>query len=207
MKPGLAKVIDKLHISWYFGSPEIDLHIAENACCVDPTVTWWSKRVGWLSTSQSSHRGTSDYGGENTVELNTGVAWARLPITGIHTPVAPKSKQHWLPAPFHNSRWVDHCEVCHGCIEAILILNPADVQEAYSHIASCYHSVQCHVRTPGQRDVSLGQKEHYVEGRLVLHCEVRSTEAVEILFRSDSEVGQASHFSRNSWTFSEVAIV
>jgi len=35
MKAGLAKIIEKVRISWYFESPEIDLHIAENACCID----------------------------------------------------------------------------------------------------------------------------------------------------------------------------
>jgi len=45
MKPGLAKIIEKVLISWYFGSPEIDLHIAENAYCIDYADTWSSKRV------------------------------------------------------------------------------------------------------------------------------------------------------------------
>jgi len=31
MKPGLAKIIEKVRISGYFESPEADLHIAENA--------------------------------------------------------------------------------------------------------------------------------------------------------------------------------
>ena len=45
MRPGLAKIIEKLHISWYFESPETDLHIAENACCIDYADTWSLKRV------------------------------------------------------------------------------------------------------------------------------------------------------------------
>jgi len=45
MKPGLAKIIEKVHISSYFGSPEIDLPIAENACCDYYADTWSSKRV------------------------------------------------------------------------------------------------------------------------------------------------------------------
>jgi len=114
IKPGLAKIIEKVCISWYFGSPEIDLHIAENACCIDYADSWSLKRVHWLSKSQSSHRGTTDYGCEDTLELDTGVARACLPITGIHMWVALKSKIQWLPATFHNSRWVDHCEVCRG---------------------------------------------------------------------------------------------
>jgi len=90
-EPGLAKIIEKVCISWYFGSPEIDLHIAENACCIDYADTWSSKRVYCLSKGQSSHHSTTEYGYEDTLELNIGVAGARLPITGIHTRVAPKS--------------------------------------------------------------------------------------------------------------------
>jgi len=35
IKPGLAKIIQKVRISWYFESPEIDLHCADNACGID----------------------------------------------------------------------------------------------------------------------------------------------------------------------------
>jgi len=35
MRSGLAKKIEKVHISSYFERPETDLHIAENACCID----------------------------------------------------------------------------------------------------------------------------------------------------------------------------
>ena len=35
MKPGLAKIIEKVHISRYFDSAETDIHIAENACCTE----------------------------------------------------------------------------------------------------------------------------------------------------------------------------
>jgi len=34
MRPGLAKIIEKVRISTNFDSPETDLHIAENACCI-----------------------------------------------------------------------------------------------------------------------------------------------------------------------------
>jgi len=40
MNPGLAKVIEKVRISWYFESPEIDLHIAENAFGINYADTW-----------------------------------------------------------------------------------------------------------------------------------------------------------------------
>jgi len=45
MRPGLAKIIEKVCISRYFHSAETDLHIAEDACCIDSTDTWSSKRV------------------------------------------------------------------------------------------------------------------------------------------------------------------
>jgi len=154
MRPGLAKIIDKLHISWYFESPETDLHKAENACCIDSADTWLSKRVHWLSKSQIPHCSTSDYGCDDKLELYTGVTRAGLPITGIHTWIASKSKIHRIPATVHNSRWMDDCEVCHRSFEAIQILDPLDVEEAYSHIASCHQSVQWHVWSHGWRDAS-----------------------------------------------------
>jgi len=43
MRPGLAKIIEKVCISQYFESPEADLHIAENACCIRYTNTWSPK--------------------------------------------------------------------------------------------------------------------------------------------------------------------
>jgi len=85
MKPGLAKIMEKVCISWYFERPEIDLHIAKNACCIDYADTWSSKWVCWLSNSHRSHCGTTDYGCEDTVGLENGAAQASLPITGIHT--------------------------------------------------------------------------------------------------------------------------
>jgi len=43
MKPALAKLIEKVRISTYFESAEIDLHIAENDCCINYADTWSSK--------------------------------------------------------------------------------------------------------------------------------------------------------------------
>jgi len=45
MRPGLAKIIEKVRTSRYFESPETDLHITENACCIDYANTWLSKLV------------------------------------------------------------------------------------------------------------------------------------------------------------------
>jgi hypothetical protein len=45
MKPGLAKIIEKVRISTYCESAETDLHIAENACCSNYADTWTLKQV------------------------------------------------------------------------------------------------------------------------------------------------------------------
>ena len=43
MRPGVAKIIEKVHISSNFEQPETDLHIAANADCIDDADTWASK--------------------------------------------------------------------------------------------------------------------------------------------------------------------
>ena len=135
MRPGLAKIIEKVRISWDFESPETDLHIAENACSINCADNWSPKRVHWLSESEGPHCSTSDYGHEDTLQHYSGVARMYLPVTGIYTPVASKSKIRRIPATIHISGWMDDCQECHGSIEAISILDPLDVNEAYSHIA------------------------------------------------------------------------
>jgi len=156
IRPGLAKIIEKVRISWYFESSEADLHIAENAFCINYADTWSPKRVHWLSKSQSPHCSTSHYGCKDSLELYFGVPRARLPLTGIHPRVASKPKIHWIPATIHNSGWMDDCPVLHGSVEAISILDPLDVEEAYIYIASRYHSIQRHVRSHGWRVASFG---------------------------------------------------
>jgi len=207
MRPGLAKIIEKVRISWYFESPGTNIQIAENACSIDCAETWSPNRVHWLSKSQSPLCSTTDYGFEDTLELNTGVSQGRQQNTAIHTRVAPKSKIQWIPATFHNSRWIAHCEVCHWSLEAISILDPVDVPEAYSHIASYHHSIQWDVKSQGWRDASFGQEEDSMEGRLVLHSEVSSTEDVWILRWGDSNDGHASCFCASVSSFLEVAII
>jgi len=88
MRPGLAKIIEKVRISIYFESAETDLHIAENACCMDYTDTWSSKGDYWLRKSQNPDCSTTHCGCQHKFELNTGVTWVYLPITWIHTWVA-----------------------------------------------------------------------------------------------------------------------
>jgi len=45
MRPGLTKIIEKVHISRNFESPEADLHIVANACSIDHIDTGSLKRV------------------------------------------------------------------------------------------------------------------------------------------------------------------
>jgi len=207
MKAGFAKIIENVRISWYFESPEADLHIAENAYCNNYADTWSPKRVHWLSTSQSPHCGTSDYGCEDTLELYTGVTQPRLPLKEIHPRVASIPKIRSISAISHNSGWMHDCQVCHGCVEAISILDHLDVEEAYSHIASWYHSVQRHVRSHGWCDAGFGQEDGSMEGILVLRCEVSSAEAFHILLWSDTNDGHAPDFRTNPWSVPEFEIV
>jgi hypothetical protein len=80
MRPGLAKIIGKVPISPYFESAETDHHIAENACGIISTDIWSSKRVHSVSKIQNLDRNTTNYGCDNGLELNTGVAQPCLPI-------------------------------------------------------------------------------------------------------------------------------
>ena len=207
MKPGLAKTIEKVRISWYFECPEADFHLAENTSCINCANTWSPKRVTWLSRSQSQHCSSSDYGCVDKWELYSGVGQERLLLTGSHTWVASKPKIQRIPAAIHNSGWMDDFEVCHVSIDAILILDTLDVEEAYSHIASHYHSVQWHVRSHGWRDVSFGQEKDSMEGRLIFRCEVSSTQGFQILCRSHYNDGDASGFPTHPRSFPEVEIV
>jgi hypothetical protein len=169
--------------------------------------TWSPKGVYWLSKSQSPHCSTSDYGCEDKLELYSGVARAHLLFTGIHPQVASESKIRWISAIIHNSGWMDDCHICHGSIDVISILDPLDLEEAYSNIASCYRSVQWHVQSHGPRDASFGQEEDSMEGRLVLRCEVSSIEDIPILRRSDSNHGHSSDIPAHLWSFQDVVII
>jgi len=156
MRPGLANIIEKVRISTHFERPETNLHIAENACCDDDADTWSSTRVDSLSKSQIHNGRTTHNGCENTVEVDTRVAWKSLPIMRIHPWVAEESKIHRLPATFHNTGRMGDCQVRHGSFEAIPILDPVDVKKAYSYSASCHHCLQWHVRSYGWHYASVG---------------------------------------------------
>jgi len=117
MRPGLAKIIEKVCISRYFESPETFSHIAASACRIDCMDTWSSKWVHWLSNSQSPNSCTTCYGCEDTLECDTGVAWVSLPITRFDLWVSPQSEIQWLLACLPNQGWMDHHSGCHGSFD------------------------------------------------------------------------------------------
>jgi len=206
-RPGIEKIIEKVRILRYSESTETDLHIAENTWYIDYSGTGFSKRVHWLSKSQSPRHGTTNYGCEDKLEFDPGVAWASLPITRISQRVAPKSKIQGSPATVHNSRSMDHCQVRHGSSEAMPIFDPVDVEEAYSLIASCYHNLEWQVPSYRRRHESFCCEEDSIEGNLVLCHEVSTTEAFQILCWSDTSDGYTSHFCTYPWSFLELMIV
>jgi hypothetical protein len=118
-----------------------------------------------------------------------------------------KIQIQWLPAPIHNSRWMDKCEVCHWSIEAILILDTVDVRVAFSYIASHYTSAESHVQSYGWCDTRFDKDQDSLERRLDIHCEFSSTEAAQILRWSDCNDGYASYFCTYHRFFPEVAII
>jgi len=136
MRPGLAKIIEKLCISGNFECAQTDLHIAANARCNDHTETGSSKRVRWLSNSQRTNRSVADYGYETSPEFHIGDAWASLSITRINPRVARESKIQPLQASIRNTQWMDHGQVCDGCFKDIPILYLMDVKMANGYAAS-----------------------------------------------------------------------
>jgi len=103
MRPGIARVIEKVRIARYFVSLDTDLQIAEDAWYIDYSDTWSWKHIHWLSESQSTNCRSTKYGCHDTVEFDTGVAWASLLITRIHLQVAYASKIQRLPATIYNT--------------------------------------------------------------------------------------------------------
>jgi len=154
MKPGSVKIIEKVCIGRIFESTKTDHCIAANAYTIDYTDTRSSKRVDWLSKNQSMHRRSTYYGCKNTVEFDTRVAWASLPIMRIHHWVAQEPQIHWILATIQNTSWIDHCEVRDGSPKAVPILDLVDVEKVYSSSASYHECVQWHVRSYGWRYAS-----------------------------------------------------
>jgi len=207
MRLGLATIIETVHTSTYCEHPETDHHIAGNVGCVAYTTTCSSKQAHGLANSQSLNHSNSDYECEDTMELDTRVASARLPIARIHLRVAPKSNIQLLLSTLHNTARIDHCHICHENIKAISILHPVDVKEAYSHSESCYQRIQWHDRSQWCCCASLGLEEDSVEGRLDLRSEGSLTEVVELLLWSDSSNGYGSRWSTYPGSVPDDAIV
>jgi len=207
IRPGLAKIIEKLRISSHFGRPETDHHIAENACCVEYADTWLSKRDSRLSKCQSTNHSTTNHGFENMVVYDTRVAGASLPITRFQLRVAQKSKIQWLAATFHNTGWMDDHQVRHGCFGAISILDAVDVEKAHCYLASHHKWLQWDVQSYGKCYASWRKEDDSIRGTLILRREVCMTEAFQILCWSNSYDWDASQISTYPWSFPEVAII
>jgi len=207
MKPGLAKIIEKVHTSWYFECPEADLHLAENACCINHANTWPPKKVHWLSKSQSPHCSTSDYGSEETLELHTGVARARLPITGIHTGVASKSKIQWIPAAvIIQDKWT----IVKYVMEVLRPFRYWTLWMSKRHTVTLHHVITVYNDMFDQMDDAmraLAQKKTQRKEDLFPCCEVSSTEAFQILRWSESNHWDASYSRTHPRSFPEVATV
>ena len=156
LQPSLGKIIEKVRISRHCEWAEPDIHTVENACCIDYTDTWSSKQVHWLSKSQCTNRSTTSSGCESTVESETVVAWAGLPMRGIQWWVAYESKMQRLLASLHNTEWFNHHQVLHGSFEAIPILDPVVVEMAFCNSVSCHHCLQWHAWSHGLLYVSVG---------------------------------------------------
>jgi len=69
MKPGLAKIIEKVLISRYSENSKTDHQMAADASSVDYVNTGWSKRVDCQRKSQSTNRRPTYIECENTVEF------------------------------------------------------------------------------------------------------------------------------------------
>ena len=78
MRPGSAKIIERLLNTSNFESIETDLHIAANACCIEYSNSCSSKRVHWLSNCHSLYLRTTYYRCEVTVEFDIWFASVRL---------------------------------------------------------------------------------------------------------------------------------
>jgi len=159
MRPGLAKIIENVHVSTYFETAETDFHKTGNACCIDYSDTWLSKRVHWLWKGQGPYHCSTHNGCGDTLQFDSGVAQARLPITWIHTRVAQKPKIQWLLATLHNTGWVDNCQVCHRGFMAIPVLDPVHVETAYRYSALHPHCLPWNVWSHGWRDASFFKKK------------------------------------------------
>jgi hypothetical protein len=102
---------------------------------------------------------------------------------------------------------MDHRQLHHGSLKAISILDPVDVETAYSYSASHHHGTQSHVRSYGCRYASFGQREYPMEKSLILRCEECVTKAVQILYRSYCNDRPSSHFSTYPRSLLEATIV
>jgi len=130
MRPSCGKLIEKVWISRCCESPETDLLITANGCCVDYTDAWSPNGVDWLSKRPCANHWNNNSGCEDTVEFDTVVTWASLPITRILPRVCQTSEIQWSLFALHNTGWMDHRWVCNGSFKAITVLDPVHVEIA-----------------------------------------------------------------------------
>ena len=100
--------------------------------------------------------------------------------------MAQEPKIQQIPGTSLNRRGMDHRQVRHRSPKSIPILDPEDVETAYGYSASCYHCIQSNVRSYGWLHAILGKEVDPMEGRVILCHEVCATEAVHIVFCSNS---------------------
>jgi len=87
MRSGFTKIIVNLHVSSGFEWPHSNLHIAENACCMDYINTWSSKLFHCPLHRHSTNHSTTSYRCENMVICDIRVVWTNLPIISINPQV------------------------------------------------------------------------------------------------------------------------
>jgi len=177
MRPCVAKLIGKVRISRHYETPETDRHIVENAWFIEYPHNWLSKGFHWLLPSQSTNHCTTNFGCENTVGFDSGVASASLQITRNYPQVAQRSKLQWIPATLHNTGWMHHQQVIHIGFKAILILDSVVVKKTYGYSALHHHGLQWHVRPYGWRFPSFSWEVGSMKAWLILRSEVCATEA------------------------------
>jgi len=124
--------------------------------------------------------------------------YENLPTSGFKIPNTVNtghSSQHGMNGPLSSMSWrfQSHSDTGHfRC------------QRGTWSQCTHYQSLQWHIRSYGCRYVSISQDEDSMEGRHVLHHEVSTTEAVQIIFWSYLNNWYSSCFSTYPRSFPQV---
>jgi hypothetical protein len=92
---------------------------------------------------------------------------------------------------------MDNHPVCHGCIKAIPIPDPLNIENACGGCASRSRCIQLHVRSYGWLYVWCSQEHYSMDRKRILDHEDSTTEDVEVLCLTYSNNLSTSHFSTN----------